>query len=281
MGPPLQGTARGNNGNHAAPDAPFPGPEPKCRVIVGPPSHVLSGERFNRPLVVLGPLRASYWHLTLLNMATGDDAELIYPQSVESATGPARDPTEGEGQGEGQGGQGQSRQNRPHRMFNLQVGTTAPTPSGYVTDPELLEVHEEPQGWGYAVWPELSIEEVGPQWTIWARAMDERDDPIGAVKTTPIRVQAIGTEFAVPQPQTFPIDQMKWLQRLQIKNAEHEIIAPFKDEFWYGCTHPDALICEIHTMMVGRSDADHLYRGSQDPADTVAIDGVGEDEAPD
>ncbi|KAK8874863.1 hypothetical protein PGQ11_005377 [Apiospora arundinis] len=270
MGPPLQGTARGNNGNHAAPDAPFPGPEPKCRVIVGPPSHVLSGERFNRPLVVLGPLRASYWHLTLLNMATGDDAELIYPQSVEFATGsvtessgesggsaggssPARDPTEGEGQGEGQGGQGQSRQNRPHRMFNLQVGTTAPTPSGYVTDPELLEVHEEPQGWGYAVWPELSIEEVGPQWTIWVRAMDERDDPIGAVKTTPVRVQAIGTEFAVPQPETFPIDQMKWLQRLQIKNAEHEIIAPFKDEFW----------------------------GSQDPADTVAIDGVGEDEAPD
>lgn len=55
-------------------------------------------------------------------------------------------------------------------------------------------------------------------------------------------------------------DQMLWLQRLRRKYPQHATLAPFKEEFWYACTHPDCLIREVQTMRIGEADADWLYR---------------------
>ncbi|KAK7969096.1 hypothetical protein PG988_008169 [Apiospora saccharicola] len=53
---------------------------------------------------------------------------------------------------------------------------------------------------------------------------------------------------------------MLWLQRLRRKHPQHATLEPFKEEFWYECTHPDCLIREVHTMRIGEPDADWLYR---------------------
>lgn len=246
-------------------------PEPvrQIRVVVQPPTHVLCGELFNRPLVVLGPLDAAYYLVNAVDPRTGDTAQLI--QSNDDG--------------------------QDVRAQQLKVGVrSAPIPDGYDTPSErYYDADEERPGFGYAIWTDLAIAGVGPGWKIWIRAMDQRDEPLCAVKTVWVNVQDLDAMLPHPQPETFGgryqpsqpsapsfanhlfpgFDQMLWLQRLRRKYPQHATLAPFTREFWYECTHPDCLIREVHTMRIGESDADWLYRVEIDDG-PAAVEGAKE-----
>ncbi|KAK8050590.1 hypothetical protein PG994_012320 [Apiospora phragmitis] len=244
----------------------------ELRVIVQPPTHVLSNEKFNRPLVVLGPLHAAYYVVTVVDPRTGDTAELVQQHPSPSSSGPEHSGSDPDGR--------RPSQVRAHPR-PLSVGVRpAPIPDGYDTDEEqnYYAADSEHPGRGYAVWTDLAIRDVGPGWKLWVRAMDNNGDPIGAIKTNSILVQRDDTFMPLPQPETFALDQMLWLQRMRRKYPDDATFETFKETFWYRCTHPDCLIGEVHTIMIGRSDADQLYRVEIDDEERVEEKGAAEDE---
>ncbi|KAK8140310.1 hypothetical protein PG984_000376 [Apiospora sp. TS-2023a] len=247
-----------NNGitNGTGSRAHTPEPVRQIRVVVQPPTHVLSGERFNRPLVVLGPLEAAYYVVNAVDPGTRNTAQLIQPGRLASPPPP---PPAHDSEVEAQQ---QNNNGLEVRAQMLRVGVrSAPILDGYDTPSErYYDADEERPGFGYAVWTDLAIASVGPGWKIWIRAMDERDEPLCAVETVSVNVQDLDAMLPHPQPETFGFDQMLWLQRLRRKYPQHATLEPFKEEFWYECTHPDCLIREVHTMRIGESDADWLYR---------------------
>lgn len=181
-----------NNGttNGVGSRAHTPEPVRQIRVVVQPPTHVLSGERFNRPLVVLGPLDAAYYVINAVDPRTSDTAELIQPGRLASPHNPPG-----------------SHNNNGLEVLaqTLRVGVrSAPILDGYNTPSERYYDHdEEREGFGYAVWTDLAIASVNPGWKIWIRAMDSRDEPLCAVKTVTVNVQDHDAMLPHPQPETF------------------------------------------------------------------------------
>ncbi|KAK7969097.1 hypothetical protein PG988_008170 [Apiospora saccharicola] len=197
-----------NNGisNGTGSRAHTPEPVRQIRVVVQPPTHVLSGERFNRPLVVLGPLEAAYYVVNAVDPGTGNTAQLIQPGRLASPPPPppAHDNANNNHDSEDEAQQ-QSNNGLEVRAQMLRVGVrSAPILDGYDTPSErYYDADEERPGFGYAVWTDLAITSVGPGWKIWIRAMNERDEPLCAVETVSVNVQDLDAMLPHPQPETF------------------------------------------------------------------------------
>ncbi|KAK8055480.1 hypothetical protein PG993_000707 [Apiospora rasikravindrae] len=189
----------------------------ELQVIVQPPSIVVWGEVFNRPLVVLGPLDAAYYVVSAFNPETERTGTLSKTSDL-SESEPSLDNSLSSGH------EDDPDDNNDYSDFRvqpeaLQVGVRAtPFPNGYDMPHEEYYQHEEERhGYGYAIWDDLSITSLGSGWRLWIRAMDADGNPIGSVKTNAMLVQSIYLINAIQQTHTFAFDEMQWLQRFQRK----------------------------------------------------------------
>ncbi|KAK8088021.1 hypothetical protein PG997_002982 [Apiospora hydei] len=174
---------------------------PQLRVIVQPPAYMDDGVLFNRPLVVLGPLDVAYYALSAIDLETDKTAELGRRKSVSSSQGSES------GQNAGSNTDDPDFHDPAFHVQPeaLQVGVSdAPITHGYLVRPSEYYRHvEEPQGYGYAIWHNLSIYSPGDDLRLWIRAMDARGETIAGIMTDPVSVESVDSKKMVGQPEAF------------------------------------------------------------------------------
>ncbi|KAK7941193.1 uncharacterized protein PG986_013580 [Apiospora aurea] len=159
---------------------------PQLRIIVQPPTYMDEGTLLGRPLVVLGPLDVAYYALNGLNLETDEPAELGRRKSVLSS-----DESES-GRNAGMDNDDPDFHVQPEA---LRVGLVRPS--------EHYRSEEEPQGYGYAIWHNLSFYSNGDDLRFWIRAMDARGEVIAGITTDAVFVESIDSNEMVGQPDSF------------------------------------------------------------------------------